>query len=48
MVNNMNNNILNVQFVKDYIEFLKENKEYTTKFYDIGDGLSLSFKNEDK
>lgn len=23
MVNNMNNNILNVQFVKDYIEFLK-------------------------
>ncbi len=34
--------------LEDYIEFLKENKEYTTKFYDIGDGLSLSFKNEDK
>ena len=25
-------------------EFLKNNKDYVTKFYDIGDGLSVSFK----
>ena len=34
--------------LEDYIEFLKENKEYTTKFYDIGDGLSISFRNHDE
>ena len=35
--------------IEKYIEFLKENDKYITKFYDIGDGLSVSFrKNEDK
>ena len=28
--------------------FLKENKDYITKFYDIGDGLSVSFKRNEK
>ena len=30
--------------IENYIEFLKNNKDYVTKFYDIGDGLSVSFK----
>lgn len=34
--------------IENYIEFLKLNKEYTTKFYDIGDGISVSFKNGDE
>lgn len=34
--------------IEDYIEFLKTNKEFTTKFYDIGDGLSVSYKNDEK
>lgn len=35
--------------IENYIEFLKNNKDYITKFYDIGDGLSVSFKkNENK
>ena len=29
-----------------YIDFLKDNKEYNTKFIDIGDGISLSKKVE--
>lgn len=33
-----------VNKIEKYIEFLKENDEYITKFYDIGDGLSVSFK----
>jgi len=37
-----------VKKIEDYIEFLKTNKEYTTKFYDIGDGISISYKNENK
>lgn len=31
-----------VRKVKSYIEFLKNNKEYKTDFYDIGDGISIS------
>ena len=31
-----------------YIIYLKENKDYVTKFYDIGDGLSVSFKRNEK
>ncbi len=31
-----------VEKIESYIEFLKENKEFETKFYDIGDGLSVS------
>lgn len=34
--------------IEDYIEFLKTNKEYTTVFRDIGDGLSFSYKNSDE
>lgn len=35
-----------VSKIEDYIEFLRTNKEFTTKFYDIGDGLSVSYRNE--
>ncbi len=28
--------------IENYIDFLKENEEFDTKFYDIGDGLSVS------
>lgn len=37
-----------VSKIENYIEFLKTNKEYTTKFYDIGDGLSISYRNNDE
>lgn len=35
-----------VNKIRNYIDFLKNNKEFTTKFYKIGDGISVSFKNE--
>ncbi len=31
-----------VEKIEKYIEFLKENTEFDTEFYDIGDGLSVS------
>lgn len=31
-----------VRKIKDYTEFLKQNKEYETKFYSLGDGISVS------
>ncbi len=34
--------------IEDYIEFLKENKEFDTTFYDVGDGLSVSTKKDEK
>ena len=34
--------------IEKYIEFLKENDEFITRFYDIGDGLSVSFKKNDE
>ena len=34
-----------VQKIEGYIDFLKNNTEFTTTFYDIGDGLSVSKKN---
>lgn len=38
-----------VEKIESYIEFLKENEEFETKFYDLGDGISVSFKkNESK
>ena len=37
-----------VSKIEDYKEFLKDNKEFTTKFYDIGDGLSISYRNENR
>lgn len=36
-----------VEKIEKYIEYLKTNPEFDTKFYDIGDGLSVStWKNE--
>lgn len=37
-----------VSKIEDYIEFLKNNTEFTTKFYDIGDGLSVSTRVTDE
>ena len=37
-----------VNKIEKYIEFLKGNDEYVTRFYDIGDGLSVSFKKNDE
>ena len=31
-----------VEKIESYIEFLKNNPEFDTKFLDIGDGLSIS------
>lgn len=31
-----------VRKLNDYIEFLKDNKEFTTEFYEIGDGIAIS------
>lgn len=35
-----------VRKIKAYINFLKENTSFTTTFYDIGDGISLSIPKE--
>ncbi len=37
-----------VQKIENYIDFLKENEEFDTKFYDIGDGLSVSTWKDEK
>ncbi|MDD2505431.1 MAG: O-methyltransferase [Bacilli bacterium] len=37
-----------VDRIEKYIEFLNNNQEYITKFYDIGDGLSVSIKKNDE
>ena len=37
-----------VEKIEGYITFLKENTEFDTKFYDIGDGLSVSVKKIEK
>ncbi len=37
-----------VNKIEKYIDFLKTNKDYITRFYDIGDGLSVSFKRNEK
>lgn len=34
-----------VRKLNNYIDFLKENKEFKTTFYEIGDGISISKKN---
>ncbi len=34
--------------IEKYIEFLKDNDEFVTRFYDIGDGLSVSFRKNDE
>ena len=33
-----------VRKINNYIEFLKSNTSYETKFYDLGDGVSVSKK----
>ena len=33
--------------IQEYKDFLKDNDEFITKFYDIGDGLSVSFRKND-
>ncbi len=37
-----------VRKIEEYIEYLKENPEFDTKFYDIGDGLSVSTWKDEK
>ena len=34
-----------VNKINNYKDFLKDNKEFTTKFYEIGDGISISKMN---
>lgn len=33
-----------VRKIKNYISYLKDNKQYDTEFYDVGDGISVSWK----
>lgn len=35
-----------VQKLENYVEFLNTNTEFTTKYYDLGDGIAVSVKNE--
>jgi len=37
-----------VNKIEKYIDFLNENEEFITKFYDIGDGISVSFRKNDE
>ena len=37
-----------VQKIESYIDFLKDNEEFETEFFDIGDGLSVSVKKSAK
>lgn len=37
-----------VEKIEKYVDFLKENDEFVTKFYDIGDGISVSFRKNDQ
>ena len=34
-----------VKKIRKYIEFLRNNKDFSTKFFDFGDGISVSKKN---
>jgi predicted O-methyltransferase YrrM len=34
-----------VDKIEKYIDYLKENDEFVTKFFDVGDGLSVSYRN---
>ena len=34
-----------VNKIRNYIEFLEKNTEFTTSFYKVGDGISISIKN---
>ena len=35
-----------VRKISDYVDFLKNNNNYITKFYDIGDGISVSIRGD--
>lgn len=37
-----------VEKIEKYIEFLKTNEEFNTTFYDIGDGVSVSVRKDEK
>lgn len=37
-----------VSKIENYIEFLKNNPNFDTNFYDVGDGLSVSVKKDEK
>ncbi len=37
-----------VEKIEEYIKFLEDNSEFDTKFYDIGDGLAVSVKKDEK
>ena len=37
-----------VEKIEKYVEFLKENEEFETEFYELGDGISMSKKRESK
>ena len=37
-----------VEKIENYIEFLRNNNEFETKFYDVGDGISVSVKKDEK
>lgn len=36
-----------VRKINEYVDFLKNNKEFTTTFYSIGDGIGVSIKNDE-
>ncbi len=36
-----------VEKIEGYIDYLKTNPEFATKFYDVGDGLSVSIRKKD-
>jgi predicted O-methyltransferase YrrM len=38
-----------VEHLEEYIDFLNNNDDYTTKYFDVGDGLSVTYaKNDEK
>ena len=37
-----------VDKIEDYKEYLQNNDEFITKFYDVGDGLAVSFRKNDE
>ena len=37
-----------VEKIEKYVDYLKTNDQFVTKFFDVGDGLSVSYRMEDK
>lgn len=54
LVENKDNEVLSknvkglVRKINEYIDFLKENKEFETKFYSFGDGIGVSVRKIDR